>query len=122
MLNYAYAVLEGQVRIELVRAGFDVTIGFLHGVKQDRPALMLDVLEPARTVADRAVLNFVREQVFSPADFMLTSNGVVRLHPQLAREVVNLLNFGTNIKGILTGMNSKVPFRPNLEPSPDLAI
>jgi CRISPR-associated endonuclease Cas1 len=94
MLNYAYAVLEGQVRIELVRAGFDATIGVLHSMQQDRPALVMDVLEPVRTLADRGVLKFVQHQVFAPADFAMTPEGVVRLHPQLARRVVDLVSAG----------------------------
>jgi hypothetical protein len=33
-------------------------------------------------------LDFVKATVFDPADFTLRSDGVVRLNPQLAREVV----------------------------------
>jgi hypothetical protein len=47
-----------------------------------------DVLEPARTVADLAVLEFASEETISPGDFALTPEGVVRLHPQLARRTV----------------------------------
>jgi CRISPR-associated endonuclease Cas1 len=94
MLNYAYAVLEGQIKMELVRAGFDATIGFLHTAQKVRPALALDVLEPARATAERAVLNFLMKHAFSPSDFVTTPEGVVRLHPQLARRIVAAVDVG----------------------------
>jgi CRISPR/Cas system-associated endonuclease Cas1 len=45
MLNYAYAGVEGQPRTELVKAGPDITVGFLHSMQPDRPTLVLDLLE-----------------------------------------------------------------------------
>ena len=120
MLNYAYAVLEGQIRIELIKAGFDVTIGFLHNMRPERPSLVLDLLEPARTVADRAILKFGREQTFSPSDFTLNAEGMVRLHPQLARRVVNLVDVAEEIRPLLTESAWKLGFRPNRQPSSKL--
>ena len=108
MLNYAYAVLEGQVRMELVRAGLDVTIGFLHSVKSDRPALVLDVMEPARTVVDRFVLRSVRDEVFVPADFTITPQGVVRLHPQLARRIVSLVGEVEGLSDVVSRLVEKL--------------
>jgi CRISPR-associated endonuclease Cas1 len=107
MLNYAYTVLEGQVRTEVIRSGLDVSIGFLHQMRPARPALVLDLMETARTMADRAVLTFVHEQIFSPADFKLTPNGTCRLHPQLARRVVGLVNVGDEIQPLLAELTSK---------------
>ena len=46
MTNYAYAVLESQIRIETARIGLDQSTGFLHQTMADRPALILDSLEP----------------------------------------------------------------------------
>jgi CRISPR-associated endonuclease Cas1 len=111
MVNYAYAVLEGQVRLELIRVGWDVTVGFLHGAKQDRSALVLDLLEPARTVADRAILNFVADEVFVPADFTLMPDGTCRLHPQLARRVVGLVNASEEVQPLLSKLTPQVRSR-----------
>jgi CRISP-associated protein Cas1 len=108
MLNYAYAVLEGQVRAEVIQSGLDTSIGFLHQMRPARPALVLDLLEPARTLADRVVLTFVHEHIFSPADFTLTRNGTCRLHPQLAQRVVGLVNVVDEIKPLLTKLSSKL--------------
>jgi CRISPR-associated protein Cas1 len=45
-------------------------------------------MEPKRPKVARAVLDFVKASVFDPADFMIQSDGVCRLNPQMARMVV----------------------------------
>jgi CRISPR-associated protein Cas1 len=87
MLNYAYAVLESQVRIASVAQRLDATIGYLHSCRPGRVALVYDLLEPLRSQVDRLVLSFVLSYTFAPSDFILDANGVCRLHPQLARQV-----------------------------------
>ena len=82
-LNYAYAVLESQVRIAVVGQGLDPTIGYLNASKKRRVAY--DLMEPLRPHVDRLVLDFVRGHTFAPSDFLLTERGVCRLRPQLAR-------------------------------------
>jgi CRISP-associated protein Cas1 len=94
MLNYGYAVMESQARIEAAKMGLDPMVGFLHQLRidrLDRPGLVLDVLEPMRPDVDRSVLGLVRSERFSAADFALTSEGTCRIHPQLARRVVTLV-------------------------------
>jgi hypothetical protein len=44
-------------------------------------------MEPERPKVDRTVLDFGKGTIFEPADFTSRSVGVVRLHPQLARDV-----------------------------------
>ena len=87
MLNYAYGVLESQVRIATVTAGLDPRIGYLHACRPGRVALVYDLMEPLRPQVDRLVLDFVQQRTFDPRDFVLTERGVCRLHPQLARTV-----------------------------------
>jgi CRISPR/Cas system-associated endonuclease Cas1 len=48
MLNYAYAVLESQVRIATVAQGLDPTIGNLHTCRPGRVALVCDLMESLR--------------------------------------------------------------------------
>jgi CRISP-associated protein Cas1 len=88
VLNYAYAVLESQVRMQIVADGYDPTIGFLHTCNVDRPALVFDLMEPERPIVDRKVLEFVHAHTFHPADFTIRSDGVCRLNPEMARQVV----------------------------------
>lgn len=92
MLNYAYAVLESQVRIAVSAVGLDPTIGYLHANEADRPALVLDLMEPLRPVVARLLMEFVIAERFSPSDLSISRTGLCRLHPQLARRVVQAVS------------------------------
>jgi hypothetical protein len=48
---------------------------------------VLDLMEPERPKVDRAVLDFVKATVHDPADFVIRSDGVCRLNPEMARMV-----------------------------------
>jgi CRISPR-associated protein Cas1 len=89
MLNYGYAVLEAETRIRLVADGYDPRIGILHvGRKREKQdSFVFDLMEPLRPVVDEAILNFVANNSFSAADFVLRKDGVCRLSPQLAQAV-----------------------------------
>jgi CRISPR-associated protein Cas1 len=90
MLNYAYAVLESQVRIATVSQGLDPTIGYLHACRPGRVALVYDLMEPLRPRVDHLVLDFLQSHTFAPSDCALGADGVCRLHPQLTRKVAGL--------------------------------
>lgn len=90
MLNYAYAALRSQVHIEAAAQGYDPRRGIMHHDRQDTQAFVYDLIEPRRPVADAAVLRFVLSTPFTGADFVLRSDGVCRLAPQLARRVAKL--------------------------------
>jgi CRISPR/Cas system-associated endonuclease Cas1 len=45
-------------------------------------------MEPLRPIVDRKVLEFVQSRTFYPTDFTLANNGICRLNPELARNVV----------------------------------
>jgi CRISPR-associated endonuclease Cas1 len=96
MLNYAYGVLESQVRMQVVAAGIDPTIGILHGNARGQHGLVFDLMEPLRPVIDRKVLEFVQSRTFHPADFVLANNGNCRLNPELARNVVRAVAVSGN--------------------------
>jgi CRISPR/Cas system-associated endonuclease Cas1 len=81
------AVLESQVRLAVLSAGLDPTIGYMHSKHGARSAFVLDLMEPLRPTVDRVVLGFVQDHLLSPADFILRDDGVCRLAPQLARTV-----------------------------------
>ena len=87
MLNYAYAVKLAQVQIEAIAQGYDPTIGIMHNSHKGSPAWALDMIELERAAVDAAILQFVRDQVFAPADFVIRKDGAVRLSPQLARMI-----------------------------------
>ncbi len=90
MLNYAYGLLESQVRISVVAEGYDPSVGIMHDrIHPDRHSFVFDKMEPLRPVADRFVLKLVEEETFSGADFQLQSNGVVRVNPDLTNDLIS---------------------------------
>ena len=90
LLNYAYGLLETEVRIAVVAAGLDPTIGYLHARRPGRVALVYDLMEPLRPRVDHGVLEFVQKHIFSPGDFVMTNSGACRLHSQMAGFVAAL--------------------------------
>jgi CRISPR-associated endonuclease Cas1 len=84
MLNYAYAVLESEVRAQVLAAGLDPTIGYLHGSYRGKHALVFDLMEPLRPVVDRSVLQSVQDRALEPGDFTMWPDGICRLNPGLA--------------------------------------
>ncbi len=102
MLNYAYGVLESQVRIAALQHGLDPTIGYLHACRPGRVALVYDLMESLRPEVDRLVLDFVRSHTFAPSDFILTTRGVCRLHPRLVRQVAQLGPSGMAVQGVVS--------------------
>jgi CRISPR-associated protein Cas1 len=90
MLNYAYAILESQTRMQIVAEGLDPRIGYLHTSTPERQALVLDLMEPQRPLVDRKVLEFVQAHTFHPADFTIRSDGVCRINPEMARHIASM--------------------------------
>ena len=94
MLNYAYALMNAQVRAELAADGYDPRLGIMHETRSDALAYVLDMIELRRPLVDRAVLRFVFRNVFSGADFAVRDDGVCRLSPQLARQLCSVVSAG----------------------------
>jgi CRISPR-associated protein Cas1 len=87
-LNYAYAALQSEIRIKAISEGYDPTIGIMHEGSDGSSKFIFDLMEPERPKVDHAVLDFVKGQVFDPADFAIRADGVCRLNPEMARMVV----------------------------------
>jgi CRISPR-associated protein Cas1 len=88
IMNYAYAALESEIRIKAISEGYDPTIGIMHEGSDGSLKFIFDLMELERPKVDRAVLDFVKGHVFDPADFVIRSDGVCRLNPEMARMVV----------------------------------
>lgn len=108
MLNYGYGWLENQVRMHLVARGLDPAIGYLHANRHTDHGLVLDLMEPLRPLVDRKVLEFVQKQSFTPSDFTLLSNGVCRLNPHLARNVVRAIDVAGNVSEVVNWFVSEL--------------
>jgi CRISP-associated protein Cas1 len=88
ILNYAYAALESEIRINAISEGYDPTIGIMHEGSDGSSKFIFDLMEPERPRIDRAVLDFVNATVFDPADFVIRADGVCRLNPEMSRMVM----------------------------------
>ena len=86
-MNYAYAALESDIRVQSISDGYDPTIGIMHEGGDGSSKFIFDLMEPERPRVDRAVLDFVKGNVFDPADFVIRTDGVCRLNPEMARMV-----------------------------------
>jgi CRISPR-associated protein Cas1 len=67
LLNYAYAILAGQVERTAQLAGLDVAVGSLHADQDGRPSLVFDLMEPLRPVVDQAILSWAGDRPQSDA-------------------------------------------------------
>ena len=111
MLNYGYAVVESLIRIETAKIGLDMTVGFLHQSRYERPTLIMDLIEPIRASVDRIVLELIRSNSFSPADFTIGPDGVVRLHPQLGRALVARIGAPKSIEALIAAFLVQIGFK-----------
>jgi CRISPR-associated protein Cas1 len=91
ILNYAYAALESEIRIKTISEGYDPTIGIMHEGSNGSSKFIFDLMEPERPNIDRAAVDFVKGNVFDPADFIIRTDGVCRLSPQMARMIMATL-------------------------------
>ena len=87
ILNYVYAILEGEASIAARVVGLDPGLGILHADQPNRDSLAADLMEPIRPVVDRAVVDLLARRTLSADDFHETAQGVCRLTPRLAREL-----------------------------------
>jgi CRISPR-associated endonuclease Cas1 len=91
ILNYAYTILQSQLQIQAIAEGYDPTIGIMHEGSNGSAAFVFDLMEPSRPLVDRKVLEFIKGHVFDPADFVIRSEGVCRLNPEMAAWVATFV-------------------------------
>lgn len=89
ILNYAYGLLESQVRIACAVLGLDTRLSYLHAMQHSRESLIFDLMEPLRPRADQRVIEFIRSATFIPDDFSISMQGVCKLNPQMARRAIS---------------------------------
>lgn len=93
MLNYAYGMMSIRLHIEAIAEGYDPRRGIMHHDRDDGDAFawVFDMIEPRRALVDAAVLKFALKTPLTGADFVLRSDGVCRLAPQLARHICRVV-------------------------------
>ena len=87
ILNYLYAILEGEARIAALAMGLDPGMGVLHADQPARDSLALDLMEPVRPEVDSYVLELLQARVFLASDFFETRQGVCRIMSPLTHEL-----------------------------------
>ena len=83
--------------------GLDACMGFLHSPKPGRLSFSYDALELHRARLTRAVFNYVQGRAFKRSDFQLSPEGIVRLSPLVAKEVVALVLKEISFKDYVAG-------------------
>ena len=121
ILNYVYGVLENQVRTQLLMAGVDPTIGYIHALGENRHSLVFDFMEPLRPIMDCRIIEFIQRHVFLPDDFILNKNGICRLQPQFARYIVKLVQDMLEIE-VITSANLKKLFASQITPKKKIKV
>jgi len=58
LLNLGYEVLRRRVHIAVVSAHLDPYLGYLHSTRMYHPALVYDMLEPWRIIAEEFILDY----------------------------------------------------------------
>ena len=90
-LSFAYAVQTRAWSVAVTAAGLDLFTGFLHGFRHGRPALALDLMEPARPrTADSAVLRILNSGMLK-AGYMEQEGNAVLLGEQGRRVLLDAL-------------------------------
>jgi len=75
MLNYGYAILYHKIQEYLIKAGFNLTISYLHNAENKKPSLVFDMIEEFRFIVDRVVISIINknEPIKLDKDFLLTN-------------------------------------------------
>ncbi len=77
VLSFGYALLQSEFASAVDHYGMDRFAGFFHASDGSQPALILDLMEPFRPLADRLAVRLLSTQL-KPTDFVL-NNGQCRL-------------------------------------------
>jgi CRISPR-associated protein Cas1 len=96
LLNYGYAILESQCRKALNSVGLEPTVGFLHEARQTKYPLVYDLQEPYRWLIDTTVISCLENGQFGKKDFYRMDNYVLRLRPEAARKLIDVLRIRFN--------------------------
>ena len=99
MINYAYRVAYTEAMYACYITGLDPWFGLSHGTTNDKPAMVLDLMEPLRPIADQAVLSMLDHGQGIPFDsegkpaylsadcFYETDDGVCRVYAPASHEL-----------------------------------
>lgn len=110
-LSFAYAVQARAFSVALSTAGLDVFTGFLHGFRHGRPALALDLMEPARPrIAESAVLRVLNTGMLRE-DQLEEDDAAVRLGDEGRRALLHALEGRLDQTAHHDGLGREIAYR-----------
>jgi CRISPR-associated endonuclease Cas1 len=87
ILNYCFALAEGECRLALSACGLDPSMGFIHVDTPYRDSLALDLLETIRPSIEAWLLAWMIQEPFRRSDFFETCTGNCRLMSRLCSQL-----------------------------------
>jgi CRISPR-associated protein Cas1 len=106
LLNYGYAILEGEVRKDINAIGLDPAIGFLHELDDSKEPLAYDMQELFRWLVDLSVIQLLEEKKLKKSDFVITENYHLRLREHTARALIEKIKLNMNAKALYKERNA----------------
>jgi len=92
MLNYGYAILQGEVWKALHLAGLDPYCGFLHSDRYGRTSLVFDLMEEFRQqIVDKSVLSLLNKNQIKKTDFEFKDGSILILEKAKHLLISNVL-------------------------------
>ena len=76
----------------------DYSVGFLHNINQSRTPLVYDIQELFRWLIDISVIQLLEEKKIKKSDFIITENYHTRLGENIAKMLIQKINFNFNIR------------------------
>jgi hypothetical protein len=88
ILNYLYSILEAEARIAALTIGLDPGIGVMHADLKARDSLVCDLIEALRPTLMHTFWTSWKKRAFKRVNFFETREGVCRLLPPIANELI----------------------------------
>jgi CRISPR-associated endonuclease Cas1 len=87
ILNYLYALLEGEAIFACHAVGIDPGLGIFHTDREGRCSMAHDLMEAARPAVDAYLLALLRQRTLSAREFVETREGACRITPRLCKQL-----------------------------------
>jgi len=105
LLNYGYSVLDTEIRKVVNSLGLEISIGFLHEIRDGRPSLICDLQELFRWLVDKSVIELLEEKRLGKKDFIITENYHIRLRERTAKMLVEKIKSNFNNRAFYRNAN-----------------
>ncbi len=91
ILNYAFALLEGEAILACRAVGLDPGMALIHLDARARQSMALDLMEPVRPDVEAFVLDLLGARTFKKADFAQMADGHCRLMAPVTHELAEMI-------------------------------